>query len=672
MKQDDSDSSACLPAPLPMDMGADQLPPLPVPDLQDTLDNYLESLKPLHRSNQDFDLDHTKRLIQEFARNEGPVLQAALERRSTEMYARGSSWLLDWWNEWAYDSGRASVCFAVNYCFGFRQDPRLPSQLQRATNLTSALLQFREQVKDRTLPADTIRGGKAMCMKQFETLFHGMKLPGETTDTTVIHPIHGNNHFVVSCNGHWYELPIYQTTPSPPSSPSSGPSSHHSLLTPVQLHYLLSKVMEDANARTTPGPNIGALTAQDRDTWFTDYYDRLLPLPGNAETMERLETAAFFLSLDPASPNSREEMSRACWHGVHPRDRYFDKCFQLLVFANGQAGFNGEHSRADGTSTARMSRDIVLASEGMDLIPDLSPSSSPSPSPSSSLPPPHHLPIQVDDSLSRAIDRAMSYWRSEVQAHDIWVLRYRGYGKGLMKKFKVSPDAYVQMALQLAYYRMHGVCRATYESAATRKFRAGRTETCRSVSEESLTWVESMTDGSGVSWAEKERLLRRAIGVHSKRTAKAVDGQGIDRHLLGLRLMASSMQHSKDEDDLSPSSPSSPLPPIFSDPAFTQSSYWYISTSQIAEPCIRTYAWGEVVPEGYGCAYMIDEDAVQVNICSRSRNSGQLGRWLEIALIDMRRVMEEGAKAQESSSLGKCSEPSGSAQGKESRRLMKA
>ncbi|RKP13517.1 acyltransferase ChoActase/COT/CPT, partial [Piptocephalis cylindrospora] len=596
------------------------LPPLPVPDLQDTLDTYLETVRPLLQSSQDFDYEHTKRIVQAFAENEGPRLQEALERRATDMYAQGSSWLLDWWNEWAYDGGRASVCFAVNYCFGYRKDTRNPSQLQRATLLTSALLQFREKIKDRTLPADTIRGGKAMCMKQFETLFHGMKLPGETSDTTVTHHIHGNSHFVVSCNGHWYELPIYQNSSSPQQEDMVG--NQHPVLSAHQIQHLLARVMEDAKSRKDPGPNIGALTSQDRDTWFTDYYDRLLPLPGNAETMERLETAAFLLSLDPATPETREEMSRACWHGVHPRDRYFDKCFQLLVFANGQAGFNGEHSRADGTSTARMSRDIVLDSEAMDLISEEedvppSPSSHSSSSSSSSLQP-TYLPIQVDDRLNRAIDRAMAYWRSEVKDHDIWVLRYKGYGKGLMKQFKVSPDAFVQMALQLAYYRMYGVCRATYESAATRKFRAGRTETCRSVSEESLTWVESMADGSGVGWAEKERLLRRAIGVHSKRTAKAVDGHGVDRHLLGLRLIASTLSSKSGEDDLmsEEQTPSPSLPAIFTDPAFSQSSHWYISTSQIAEPCIRTYAWGEVVPEGYGCAYMIDEDAVQVNICS--------------------------------------------------------
>lgn len=37
---------------------------------------------------------------------------------------------------------------------------------------------------------------------------------------------------------------------------------------------------------------------------------------------------------------------------------------------------------------------------------------------------------------------------------DLHVFVQDSYGKGLMKKFKLSPDAYIQMALQLAHYRV--------------------------------------------------------------------------------------------------------------------------------------------------------------------------------------------------------------------------
>ncbi len=78
------------------------------------------------------------------------------------------------------------------------------------------------------------------------------------------------------------------------------------------------------------------------------------------------------------------------------------------------------------------------------------------------------------------------------------VVAYSGYGKDFVKRCKVSPDAYLQMAmqvrpgllsldvnhchhrfLQLAYYRDQGHFDATYESSMTRLFLHGRTETVR-------------------------------------------------------------------------------------------------------------------------------------------------------------------------------------------------
>lgn len=68
------------------------------------------------------------------------------------------------------------------------------------------------------------------------------------------------------------------------------------------------------------------------------------------------------------------------------------------------------------------------------------------------------------------------------------------YGKGLMKANSISPDAYIQMALQLAYYRDAGRFNLTYEASMTRLFREGRTETVRPCTIESSKWVKAMED----------------------------------------------------------------------------------------------------------------------------------------------------------------------------------
>lgn len=44
------------------------------------------------------------------------------------------------------------------------------------------------------------------------------------------------------------------------------------------------------------------------------------------------------------------------------------------------------------------------------------------------------------------------------QASLVNILMYRPeeYGKGLIKPFKIHPDTFVQMAIQLTYYKLHG------------------------------------------------------------------------------------------------------------------------------------------------------------------------------------------------------------------------
>ena len=70
------------------------------------------------------------------------------------------------------------------------------------------------------------------------------------------------------------------------------------------------------------------------------------------------------------------------------------------------------------------------------------------------------------------------------------VYTFDGYGGTALKAAKLSPDAAIQMNLQLAYHATHGQCTPTYETASTRQFQHGRTETIRTLS----TDVKSLCD----------------------------------------------------------------------------------------------------------------------------------------------------------------------------------
>ncbi|VEL15453.1 unnamed protein product [Protopolystoma xenopodis] len=73
---------------------------------------------------------------------------------------------------------------------------------------------------------------------------------------------------------------------------------------------------------------------------------------------------------------------------------------------------------------------------------------------------------------------------------DLVVSYFTGYGRDFITSCRISPDAYLQAALQLAYRRLHGRLPLTYEPALMRLFRMGRTETVRSLTPAMAEFIE--------------------------------------------------------------------------------------------------------------------------------------------------------------------------------------
>jgi carnitine O-acetyltransferase len=239
----------------------------------------------------------------------------------------------------------------------------------------------------------------------------------------------------------------------------------------------------------------------------------------------------------------------------------------------------------DGTSTHRLNDYVcdAIFNEKLDFS---------APSISSNLPEPSIIEFHVDKDTQEKIDLAQDHFDDLLAKHELTVQAYQGYGKGLIKKFKSSPDAYVQLIIQLAYYKMFGKSQPTYESVMTRRFQQGRTEVCRTVSDDSIAFCKAMSDSSSNS-ADVIALFRNAIKSHVQYLNIAADGKGVDRHLFGLEKLLRA-----DEE----------TPAIYRDPAYTNSSAWILSTSQLSSEYLNGFGWSQVVDHGFGIAYMINEN----------------------------------------------------------------
>jgi carnitine O-acetyltransferase len=157
------------------------------------------------------------------------------------------------------------------------------------------------------------------------------------------------------------------------------------------------------------------------------------------------------------------------------------------------------------------------------------------------------------------------------------MVKFEGYGKNAMKAHKASPDAWVQMVKQLAFTRLFNRPPVVYESCQTRKFLLGRTEVIRSSSPESKAFCESMISTSATD-AEREKKFREAVRRHIQYSTWAADGQGVDRHMFGLKKLLK-----KGEE----------MPKVFEDKVFAKSGHWELSTSQLSSNYLDGWGYGE-------------------------------------------------------------------------------
>jgi carnitine O-acetyltransferase len=539
----------------------ESLPKLPVPTLEETAARYVKSVHPLVSASE---FENTKKAVAEFIQpgGIGEKLQKKLIARRED--PKVENWIYEWWNDAAYLTYRDPVVPYVSYFYSHRDDRRRRDPSKRAAAITTAALEFKNQVDNKTLEPEYMKK-LPIAMDSYKWMFNATRIPAKPADYPAKFSAEENKHILVIRKNQFFKV-LHEVDGKQ--------------LNTSELEQQFRRIYEIAEA----SPAVGALTSENRDVWTDARAVLVKAHPSNAKALEAIDSASFVVCLDDASPVTLEERSRQYWHG-DGKNRWFDKPIQFIINDNGTSGFMGEHSMMDGTPTHRLNDYVndVIFNNKLDFS---------DPSIRSSLPEPTVVKFHVTKEVAAEIQRAEKDFAEVIGQHELRVQAYQGYGKGLIKKFKCSPDAYVQMIIQLAYFKMYGKNRATYESAATRRFQLGRTETCRSVSDDSVAFCKAMADPE-IDHNTTVELFRKAVNSHLEYIAAASDGKGVDRHLFGLKKLLE---------------PGEELPAIYKDPAFAYSSKWFISSSQLSSEYFNGYGWSQVVDEGWGLAYMINEN----------------------------------------------------------------
>ncbi|KAI7865971.1 acyltransferase ChoActase/COT/CPT [Spinellus fusiger] len=609
----------------------DRLPKLPIPPLKDTMDRYLQCVRPLQTQEEH---EHTQLAVKDFLEKEGPNLQEKLQNYATDK----SSYIEEFWYD-SYLQHSDPVVLNLNPFFVLEDDPTplRNDQVIRASSLIYSTLKFITDLRTKSLEPDVFRG-TPLCMSQFTRLFGTARVP--TEHGCYIAPTNESRHIVVMARSQCYHFEVFD-------------EFGYAALTEKEIAANLKAILRDASripvsdiAKTA----IGVLTTEKRRNW-AQLREELNTDDMNRESLQVIDSALFIVCLDHVEPTTIEDLSTNMLCGTYSLDqglqvgtctnRWYDK-LQIIVCKNGSAGINFEHTGVDGHTVLRYVSDIYTdtilrfaktinsqtksifhsrpldaaardrangAKNGLDLNP-------------------RRIEWNMTEPITLGVRYAETRLSDLILQNEVKVLEFNNYGKYFITDMKMSPDAFVQMAFQAAYYGLYGKSECTYEPAMTKNYLHGRTEAIRSVSTASVAFLE--TYYSKAKEGVKLEALRSALKTHTSLTKACSQGLGQDRHLYALECLWNRLNKQ-----------GTAKPMLFTDKGWKVLCHTVISTSNCGNPALRLFGFGPTVSDGFGIGYIIKEDGISFVASSKHRQTERLLNALKSYLLEIQGMMQK-------------------------------
>lgn len=299
----------------------------------------------------------------------------------------------------------------------------------------------------------------------------------------------------------------------------------------------------------------------------------------------------------------------------------------MIVTKDGTSAVNFEHSWGDGVAVLRFFNEIYKDSLNKPYV---------HPTDEKKLKSNNNfnensvelLKFNLDETIVNSINTAIEKHSKITNSLDLRAFKENGIGRDFCKKYSVSPDSFMQLSFQLAFYKQNKKFVATYESCSTAAFRHGRTETIRPCTIETSEFCKKVSlTNNRPSNAELREMIDKCSKVHSNLTKEAAMGQGFDRHLFGLKHIAK-LNNIENLD-------------IFNDSSYKLMNHNIISTSTLSSPALLAGGFGPVVNDGYGVAYNINNAFAGVIVTNykEKRDGNDFIKCIDSAFQDIKEII---------------------------------
>lgn len=358
-----------------------------------------------------------------------------------------------------------------------------------------------------------LKKDQPQCMWQYTRIYGITRVPLLHCDGIIQQDLSKTHHIIVLVQNQVYKLPVYhqdgrrytldeierQVYTRLEHWPNFRYQPEYNAKWTFNIYRgLLAIVHHVQQLKDEKQKDIPLLTSWDRDNWANARNYLLTLDPVNRASLSTIESALFAIALDDYSHGADMgswTKTALCGKGGKGHNRWFDKSITIVVESNGKCHLAGEHSPCDAL-TVSWAWDYMLKEPcpgplSSNVIQPLKPDNSSAAGVAADQ---HvqHLVFKTDATIDRYIAEAQVAADKTSALSDSYVLIFDEYGTNWVKKTgKVPPDAFYQMVLQIAYYRLHKKVTATYETGSTRKYLRGRTDTIRTCSVDTKQLVEN-------------------------------------------------------------------------------------------------------------------------------------------------------------------------------------
>uniref|UniRef100_A0A0N4ZVM1 Carn_acyltransf domain-containing protein n=1 Tax=Parastrongyloides trichosuri TaxID=131310 RepID=A0A0N4ZVM1_PARTI len=492
------------------------LPNLPVPSLDETIDKYLESIEEIFTEEE---LSQIKKEAIIFKNSfDSKILQLTTKIYSlfTDNYVTG------FWEKGAYLYGRDPLLINSSVAYVDIVKPKPANQARRAAHVIylegqGQLSIFKQQQKP-------ISEGM-LCMSHYIKNSCSTRVPGIECDRIVNNGL--SNYCILIHKGLLYKVNSFNEETNEPEDIQ--------VLYEKVVDILLNEDNCDENEKY-----VSAFTTDNRTTWAKNREKYFVSNKNNKKNLDIIENAICVIYLCDRDDIGSDEYSTEKFmlenltgNGIN---RWVDKSVNYVITKSGRFGGTTEHSIADGSEFDHFMENYIIADkynmEYPDVIENIYKRNE-----KRGLHKAERLHFEMSPQM---IDEAKRCYNEALERGadvDLKALILRDFGKGIIKKSNISPNGFIQMAIQLAYFKDQGKFSLTYESASVRFYQNSRTETLRSVTKDSCNFVKGMLD-TNLSKEDKFALLKKATEKHTYNNKQCMVGKGCDRHLFVLYIFS--------------------------------------------------------------------------------------------------------------------------------------